>query len=152
MVLLPLPTNCGSKGYARSGIRPPRGRIKKPSAGGSILPRVLFLSREPWGATRSQSLSIEEAVPLRLDGQASANDVAFGAQVLVPPPCGIAAGIEAERILRAHVEMLIFEAEEHVDQRALVDHVVEAAAGIPAAVARLAVKSGQIGLVEKTGN
>ena len=35
--------------------------------------------------------------------------------------------------------MLIFEAENHVDQRALVDHVVEAAAGIPAVVARRAV-------------
>ena len=35
--------------------------------------------------------------------------------------------------------MLIFEAEQHVDQRALVDHVVEAAAGIPAGVARRAV-------------
>ena len=65
---------------------------------------------------------------------------------------GIAAGIEAERIFRADVVMLIFEAEEHVDQRALVDHVVEAAAGIPAVVARLAVESGKIGLVAETGD
>ena len=40
----------------------------------------------------------------------------------------------------------------HVDQRALVDHVVEAAAGIPAVVVRLAVKSGKIALVAKTGD
>ena len=35
--------------------------------------------------------------------------------------------------------MLIFEAEDHIDQRALVDHVVKAAAGIPAVVARRSV-------------
>ena len=50
-------------------------------------------------------------------------------------PVRIATGVEAERIFRTHIVMLIFEAEQHVDQRALVDHVVEAAAGIPAVVA-----------------
>ena len=52
---------------------------------------------------------------------------------------GVATRVEAERIFRADVIVLIFEAEHHVDQRALVDHVVEAAAGIPAGVARRAV-------------
>ena len=51
------------------------------------------------------------------------------------------AAVNAERVFRAHVVVLIFDAEDHVDQRALVHHVVEAAAGIPAVVARRAVKS-----------
>src|SRR4029077_12525625 len=88
--------------------------------------------------------SAVEPVALGLDGQASAHDVAFGAQIFVPCGSRIAAGIEAERVLGAHVEMLIFEAEEYIDQRAFVDHVVEAAAGIPAVVARRAVKPGLV--------
>ena len=64
---------------------------------------------------------------------------------------GLQAGIEAERIFEPDIEVLIFEAEDHVDQRAFVDHVVEAAAGIPAVVARLAVKLARLA-VAKTGN
>jgi hypothetical protein len=36
----------------------------------------------------------------------------------------------------------IFRAEDDIDQRALVDHVIDAAAGIPAVVARRAVEAG----------
>ena len=49
----------------------------------------------------------------------------------------------AERLLVVDIEVLILDAEDHVDQRALVHHEVEAAAGIPAAVARGAVLAGR---------
>ena len=75
-----------------------------------------------------------EAIPVRLDGQPSADDVACGAQVEVAHGRYDAAWIDAERTRCADVEVLIFDAENHVDQRALVGHVVEAAARIPAAV------------------
>ena len=71
---------------------------------------------------------------MRLDGQPSADDVARGAQVEVAHGRYDAAWIDAERTRCADVEVLIFDAENHVDQRALVGHVVEAAARIPAAV------------------
>src|SRR5215467_13549733 len=75
-----------------------------------------------------------EAIPVRLDGQPSADDVARGAQVEVAHGRYDAAWIDAERTRCADVEVLIFDAEDHVEQRALVGHVVEAAARIPAAV------------------
>src|SRR5215467_5178146 len=75
-----------------------------------------------------------EAIPVRLDGQPSADDVARGAQVEVAHGRYDAAWIDAERTRCADVEVLIFDAENHVDQRALVGHVVQAAARIPAAV------------------
>ena len=83
------------------------------------------------------------AVALGLDGQPSADDVALGAQVVVGTR---SATLQARRTQNAFslldVVVLIFDAEDHVDQRALVDHVVEAAAGIPAVVARSAVSEG----------
>src|SRR5262245_25244349 len=91
--------------------------------------------------------AIPPAVALGLDGEPSAHDVALGGQVKVPRG---RLGSKQKRVLTAHVVVLILEAEDHVDQRALVDHVVEAAAGIPAVVARSAVKVG-IGSVAKTG-
>src|SRR5215467_4380792 len=75
-----------------------------------------------------------EAIPVRLDGPPSADDVARGAQVEVAHGRYDAAWIDAERTRCADVEVLIFDAEDHVEQRALVGHVVEAAARIPAAV------------------
>ena len=100
------------------------------------------------------ALPVVKSVPLCLDRQASPDDVAFCAQVCVPCAPGIATRVEAERIFRADVVMLIFEAEQHVDQRALVDHVVEAAAGIPAGVARRAVhvSATKCVLVAETGD
>ena len=72
---------------------------KEPSAGGSILPRVLNPSREPLGGhSLSKLSSIEEAVTRSLDRQACTHDVALGAQVLVPSGRGIATRVEAERI------------------------------------------------------
>ena len=48
------------------------------------------------------------------------------------------AAVTQNAVLRAHIIVLIFEAEDHIDQRALVNHVVEAAADIPAVIARCA--------------
>ena len=77
----------------------PRAGQKEPSAGGSILPRVLNPSREPLGGhSLSKLSSIEEAVTRSLDRQACTHDVALGAQVLVPSGRGIATRVEAERI------------------------------------------------------
>ena len=88
------------------------------------------------GGTNPAPVSlVEEGVAFGLDRQAGADDVAFGAQVFIPPGRTIAAGVEAERILRAHVEMLLFRAQEYIDERALVYDVVETAAGIPTVVA-----------------
>jgi hypothetical protein len=53
---------------------------------------------------------------LGLDGQPGAHDVALGAQVVVKPVRNIATGVEAERLLTAHVVVLILDAEDHVDQ------------------------------------
>ena len=74
-----------------------------------------------WSGFLNRS-AVPEAVPLGLDGQASANDVALGAEVIVSCVARIATRVEAERVVRTDVEVLIFEAEEHIDQRALVDH------------------------------
>ena len=69
----------------------PRAGQKEPPAGGSILPRGLFPSREPLGGhSLSKLSSIEEAVTRSLDRQACTHDVALGAQVLVPSGRGIA--------------------------------------------------------------
>src|SRR5262249_27307419 len=75
-----------------------------------------------------------KAKAMRLDGQPRAHDVARGAQVEVAYGRSDAAWIDAERTRCADVEVLILDAEDHVGQRALVGHVVEAAARIPAAV------------------
>src|SRR5262249_59447484 len=75
-----------------------------------------------------------EAIPVRLDGQPRAHDVARGAQVEVAHGRYDAAWIDAERTRCADVEVLILDAKDHVEERALVGHVVEAAARIPAAV------------------
>src|SRR5262249_36863263 len=75
-----------------------------------------------------------KAIAMRLDGQPRAHDVARGAEVEVAHGRYDAAWIDAKRTRCADVEVLILDAENHVDQRALVGHVVEAAARIPAAV------------------
>jgi hypothetical protein len=84
-------------------------------------------------------LSPEEAVALALDGQAGANEVALGSQIVVGAVRDVATRDGAERLLVADIEVLVFDTEEDVDQGALVHHEVEAAAGIPAVVARGAV-------------
>src|SRR5262245_15870757 len=105
-----------------------------------VLPRIAFQYRS---LGELAPRSVEEAVSVGLDGEPGAHDVALGGQVVVPRGRKITAGIEAERVLAADVVVLILEAEDHVDQRTLVDHVVEAAAGIPAiTVARRTAKSG----------
>jgi len=71
---------------------------------------------------------------MRLDGQPRAHDVARGAEVEVAHGRHNTAWIDAKRTRGGDVEVLVFDAENHVDQRALVGHVVEAAARIPAAV------------------
>ena len=90
-------------------------RKEEPPAGGfNPLPGVSFRAENPWGATRSRrsvGRGAPETVALRLDGQAGADEVALGAQVFVPSGPGIATRVEAERIFRADVVMLIFEAE-----------------------------------------
>src|SRR5262245_20460521 len=75
-----------------------------------------------------------KAIPMSLDGQPRADDVARGAQVEVADGRYNASWIDAERTRCADVEVLVFNAKDHVDQRAPVGHVVEAAARIPAAV------------------
>src|SRR5215831_13054993 len=75
-----------------------------------------------------------KAIAMRLDGQPRAHDVARGAEVEVAHGRHNTTWIDAERTRGADVEVLIFDAENHVDQRAPVGHVVEAAARIPAAV------------------
>src|SRR5262245_65659699 len=71
---------------------------------------------------------------MRLDGQPRAHDVARGAQVEVAHGRYDAAWVDAERTRCADVEVLILDAKDRVEQRALVGHVVEAAPRIPAAV------------------
>src|SRR3984893_3728024 len=88
---------------------------------------------------------------MRLDGQPRAYDVARGAQVEVAHGRYDAAWIDAERTRCADVEVLVLDAENHVDQRALVGHVVEAAARIPAAVVAHDAVS-RAGRVAKAGN
>src|SRR6516162_7352365 len=92
-----------------------------------------------------------EAIPMRLDGQPSADDVARGAQVEVAHGRYDAAWIDAERTRCADVEVLIFDAENHVDQRALVGHGGEAAARIRAAGGAHDAVSGA-GRVANTGD
>ena len=92
-----------------------------------------------------------QAVPLRLDGQAGAHEIAAGAEVEITHGRHGTAWIDAERRRAAHVEVLIFDAKDHVDQRAPVHHVVEAAARIPPAVARRAVAGGT-GSVAEVGD
>ena len=77
-----------------------------------------------------------------LDGQLGADEIALGAQVMVRPVRNIATRGAAERVVAAHVEVLVLDAEEHVDQRTLVHHEVEATAGIPAGSTLGAVLSG----------
>jgi hypothetical protein len=87
---------------------------------------------------------IQEAVALGLDGETRAHQVAGGAQVVGPGASHVAAQIAADGVLVADVVVLIFDAEDDVDQRALVHHVVEASADIPAPlIARLAVAGRQ---------
>src|SRR5260221_237689 len=74
-----------------------------------------------------------------------------GAQVEVAHRRYDAAWIDAERTRCADVEVLVFNAKDHVDQRAPVGHVVEAAARIPAAVVAHDAVSGA-GRVANTGN
>jgi hypothetical protein len=69
-----------------------------------------------------------QQIPLCLDGHPGADEVACGAQVKVADGRWSAARVDAERTRSIDVEVLIFNAKYHVDQRALVDHVVEAAA------------------------
>ena len=56
-----------------------------------------------------------EAIPMRLDGQPSADDVARGAQVEVAHGRYDAAWIDAERTRCADVEVLILDAKDHVE-------------------------------------
>ncbi len=70
------------------------------------------------------ALPVEKSVPLRLDGQAGADEVTCSAEIIalhlvqrVP-----------ERLVRVEVKVLVFEAENHVDQWPFMDHVVEPAA------------------------
>src|SRR5262245_62342775 len=91
-------------------------------------------------------------MPVRLDGQPSADDVACGAQVEVTHRRYDAAWIDAERTRCADVEVLILDAKDHVDQRALVGHVVEAAARIPAAIAAHGAVSSVAGPAANTGD
>src|SRR5262249_14575632 len=93
-----------------------------------------------------------EAIPVRLDGQPSADDVARGAQVEVAHGRYDAAWIDAERTRCTDVEVLILDAKDHVDQRALVGHVVEAAARIPAAIAAHGAVSSVAGPAANTGD
>src|SRR5215471_18226841 len=94
-----------------------------------------------------------EAIPVRLDGQSSADDVACGAQVEVTHRRYDASWIDAERTRCADVEVLILDAKDHVDQRAaLVGHVVEAAARIPAAIAAHGAVSSVAGPAANTGD
>ncbi len=74
------------------------------------------------------ALPVEKSVPLRLDGQAGADEVTCSAEIIalhlvqrVP-----------ERLVRVEVKVLVFEAENHVDQWPFMDHVVESAARVPA--------------------
>src|SRR6266571_4877138 len=93
-----------------------------------------------------------EAIPVRLDGQPSTDDVACGAQVEVAHGRHDAAWIDAERTRCADVEVLILNAEDHVDQRALVGHVIETAARIPAAIAAHGAVSSIAGPAANTGD
>src|SRR3954452_4208988 len=84
------------------------------------------------------ALPVEEAVTRSLDRQAGAYKVTLSAQIIVIDV--VARRGNAECGFGAHVVVLIFDAEDHVDQRALVHHVIDAAASIPAAVARRSVE------------
>src|SRR5262245_9859519 len=94
----------------------------------------------------------EEPIALGLDGEPRAHEVASGTEREVAHVQRETARIDAERRLLTDLEVLIFDAEQHVDERTLVDHVVEAAAHVPAVViARGAVAAGA-GSVAETGD
>src|SRR5215813_3502483 len=97
---------------------------KEPTSAAAGQPRTLT-PHAPRGA---------KAISMGLDGQPGADDVACGAQVEVAHGRYNAAWIDAERTRCAHVEVLIFNAKDHVEKGALVGHIVEAAARIPAVI------------------
>src|SRR5262249_15640662 len=86
------------------------------------------------GASRRRG-SPDEEKSLSCDGQPRAGEDPGGAEIKAADGRWIAARTHAECTRSVEVEVLIFNAKDHVDQRALVDHVVEAAARIPAVVA-----------------
>src|SRR6476620_5916318 len=77
------------------------------------------------------ALPVEKSVPLRLDGQAGADEVTCSAEIIALHPVQRV----PERLVRVEVKVLVFETENHVDQWPFMDHVVEPAASVPARAA-----------------
>src|SRR5262245_32742521 len=79
----------------------------------------------------------EEAPAVRVDGEAGAGEVAMGAMLEVEVslrPHDSAARMEAERGLGAQLKVLVLGAQNEIGERALVNHVFEAGARVPAIV------------------
>src|SRR4051812_21210336 len=72
-----------------------------------------------------------------LDRQLGAEDVAMGRKIVVGARDRSAAQVEAECALTLDIPMLVLGTEDNVDQRSLVDHIVDASAGEPTIVPRL---------------